>query len=1028
MTSHEDADPGRIGRSLGPYRLLEHIGGGGMGLVYRAEDTRLGRTVAVKLLAPELTRDPRAKARFLQEARLASALDHPNICSIYEAGETEDLQLYLVMPCYEGETLRDRIERGPLPLPDVLDVARQIALGLAHAHRYGIVHRDVKPANVFLLADGLVKILDFGVAKLAGGDGFTQTGTVVGTTAYMAPEQMRGDEVDARADLWSLGILIYQMTAGRRPFRGEPESAVRAAILDAAPEPLSQVRPEVPPDLARLVAGLLEKDPAARPVSAEAVAGALRHLAGGGAGTGTGSPGLPVPVEPGRRWPRRALLAGLAALLVLAVALGIARWRGGMAPPSPPAPSAGAPRAPVVKRLSVLILGFRDLSGEAATRSWLGPALTEMLTTELAAGAAVRVVEREHAALARSSLEPAAAARLDRVSLERLHSLAGADLAVVGAFLPLEDQGTLRLDIRVVTLPEGDTVASLAESGPESELFQLVARMGERLRRSLGLSLPTEEQSREARRLLPAGSDAIRLYTEARMHLRAYEPGQARDLLLAAAKEDPASPVIRAALSEAWALLGRDAQARAAALEAFELRHSLPQEAQLVIEAGLYRTERQWARAGEVYRSLWTFFPDETEYGLQLASALMMEGRGAEGIKVLEELRQRPTPEGDDPRIDLIAAQTARRIADLPLQDRASAAAIAKARRLGANLLLARALVFRADALLRTGRAGESVAFSRQAEALASREGDRWLTGMALSNLGMALRDLGAWREAEQVYERSMVIARDLGTEMGIGAQYYCLGELSRDRGDLAAARRFLEQADASTQRIADQMTRGQVASAIAPVYLATGDPDRAEALFTEALAAARLVRNRGDEVRALHGLAGLRDLRGDLAAARRLQEEALQILRGLDQPTLAASVLASSADLLRRTGDLPLARRRLDQAVAAGRKSGNALLSGQLQELRARFACGAGDVAGCRSASRAALALARRIGARPLEAVALRQEARAEAISGDRQAARSLLEQSLRLSTEMGDQLSAAAARADLARLDESGPFQPGE
>ena len=208
------------GSALGPYTILAELGHGGMGVVYTAQDPRLKRQVAIKLLTPDLTRDETAKQRFLQEAQAASALDHPNICTIFEVNETDDGQLYLVMAYYDGETLKERIERGALPVDEAVDIATQVGHGLAKAHTAGIVHRDIKPANVMVTADGTVKILDFGLAKLAGTEGITQTGTTVGTVAYMSPEQARGEEVDHRTDIWSLGVVFYEMLSGQQPFEG----------------------------------------------------------------------------------------------------------------------------------------------------------------------------------------------------------------------------------------------------------------------------------------------------------------------------------------------------------------------------------------------------------------------------------------------------------------------------------------------------------------------------------------------------------------------------------------------------------------------------------------------------------------------------------------------------------------------------------------------------------------------------------------------------------------------------------------
>ena len=199
------------GTSVGPYAVRAQIGTGGMGVVYAAHDPRLDRQVAIKVLSPDRIRDDAAKRRFVQEAKAASALDHPNICAIHEINETDDGQLYLVMAYYDGETLERRIERGPLALDEAVDIATQAACGLAEAHAARMVHRDIKPANLLVATDGVVKILDFGLAKLIGSEGVTQTGTTVGTVAYMSPEQARGRWVDHRTDIWSLGVVLYEM-------------------------------------------------------------------------------------------------------------------------------------------------------------------------------------------------------------------------------------------------------------------------------------------------------------------------------------------------------------------------------------------------------------------------------------------------------------------------------------------------------------------------------------------------------------------------------------------------------------------------------------------------------------------------------------------------------------------------------------------------------------------------------------------------------------------------------------------------
>jgi serine/threonine-protein kinase len=257
-----------IGKTVSHYKITRELGSGGMGVVYEAVDTKLDRTVALKFLPPESTRDPDAKARFVHEAKAASAIDHPNVCNIYEIDETEDGHLFLAMACYEGETLKDRIQRGPLPLDDALDIARQVAEGLTKAHERDIVHRDIKPANLFITNDSVVKILDFGLAKLIGKTLLTKTGTTIGTVNYMSPEQARGGDVDFRTDIWSLGVVLFEMVTGKLPFEGDHEQAVIYSILNHEVKSLKDGRSDFHADLDSVIGHCLKKEPEKRYSSA----------------------------------------------------------------------------------------------------------------------------------------------------------------------------------------------------------------------------------------------------------------------------------------------------------------------------------------------------------------------------------------------------------------------------------------------------------------------------------------------------------------------------------------------------------------------------------------------------------------------------------------------------------------------------------------------------------------------------------------------------------------------------------------
>jgi serine/threonine protein kinase len=269
---------GLAGRTISHFEIGEPIGSGGMGVVYRAEDVRLGRAVALKFLLPSYGPAAGAEARFLREARLVAALDHPNLCAIHEVGMSDDGRPFLAMALYAGEDLKARMTRdGPMPVSEVIAITRQIAEGLEYAHGAGIVHRDLKPGNVMLLPDGTVKILDFGLAK-ARDQSLSEPGARFGTVSYMAPEQIRGEVADARADLWALGVVVYQMLAGRKPFDGEEDIAIAHAILHDAPAPLTMHRSDVSAALEDLVFRLLEKDSARRYATASELVSELAAL------------------------------------------------------------------------------------------------------------------------------------------------------------------------------------------------------------------------------------------------------------------------------------------------------------------------------------------------------------------------------------------------------------------------------------------------------------------------------------------------------------------------------------------------------------------------------------------------------------------------------------------------------------------------------------------------------------------------------------------------------------------------------
>jgi eukaryotic-like serine/threonine-protein kinase len=551
--------PGRM--IAGKYRILDELGHGGMGIVYKAEDIKLKRPVALKFLPPHLVDSPELKERFLVEAQAAAALCHTNICVIHEIGESEE-QPYIAMEYMEGETLKDRIKRGPLEPAEALDIAAQVAAGLGEAHGMGIIHRDIKSANIMVTPKSQAKVMDFGLAKLRGGSSLTRSQTTLGTVAYMSPEQARGDELDPRTDIWSLGVVLYEMHTGKLPFSGDHDQTVIYSILHDDPEPLTKVRPGTAPELAQIVGQALAKKPADRYQTMEEFREDLASVAEGFR-----------PLRAKRR-PAGPKFLGLniayflPLVLAAALALGLGLNVGGVR-------SRLFGRTPAAaKAVRLAVLPLVNLTGDSE-QDYLSEGLTQEMITRLGS-----LQPRNLSVIARSSVMRY---KKGDTPIDRIGRELGVDYVLEGSLR--REKNRVRITAELIQVRNQTQLWADSYERELSGILVLQSEVAQNVAKALALKLLPAEQVRLAstRTVNPEAYDA---YLKGSYHVQKLTPvdfDTAQRYLELALEKDPSFAPAYAGLSWVWggraqmglaSPLETGPKAKAAALQAVSLDDS----------------------------------------------------------------------------------------------------------------------------------------------------------------------------------------------------------------------------------------------------------------------------------------------------------------------------------------------------------------------------------------------------------------------------------------------------------------------
>ena len=586
-----------IDTTISHYRILEKLGEGGMGVVYKAEDTKLERIVALKFLPQHIRTNPTAVDRFTREAKAAAALDHPNICTVYEIDEV-DGQAFIAMACVEGTTLAEKLDGGVLELADAIGLAIELASGLAAAHESGIVHRDIKPANILLTNRGEVRIADFGLAKLVDQTALTQEGTTVGTVAYMSPEQAQGLEVDARTDIWAVGAVLYQMVTGRRPFGGDREQAVLHSILNRDPEPVGRLRSGVPEALDRVIRKSLAKRLEDRYRSMTDVLEDLHRArtASGSAIETDVRPPLRAERASARRLPRNALGAALAVLALL-VGLGTYHLL---------TREATAPR-----RISIAVVDFHNETGESELDG-----LSGMLITALEQSRRLSVLTRSRLFDIVGQLGQTEVDRIDESLGRMICEQAGIDLLAVASVRKFGSAYTL--DIKVLERSSSEYLLTADARGDGQESIPgSIDNLAEQIR--IGLkerAFEIEASKRNVAAVTTPNLEAYQHFFKGEELLNRLQDSEAIEQFRHAIALDPSFGLATYRLGYALHLNGDNEGARKALDEALRLIDQIPEKEQYLTRAyaaHLDHSKPELEASLAILRQMERLYPEDKE-------------------------------------------------------------------------------------------------------------------------------------------------------------------------------------------------------------------------------------------------------------------------------------------------------------------------------------------------------------------------------------------------------------------------------
>jgi eukaryotic-like serine/threonine-protein kinase len=867
------------------YEVVQMLGEGGMGAVYKAWDLELDRLVALKVIRPELAVHEEILQRFKQELILARKITQKNVIRIFDLGEADGVK-FITMEFIDGKDLTSLIkEKGRLSFEQCADVIYQACTALDAAHSEGVVHRDLKPQNIMVEKSGRIIVMDFGIARtMEQGGGMTQTGALLGTPDYMSPEQVMGEHVDSRSDLFTLGIIFYQLLVGHLPYKADTIQGAMYKRTREKPRLPAEVDPNVPALLSDITAKCLQMDPAQRYQSALDIQRDIDSWRGGSKIRIE----LPVEKEPApAKAPRSGTTIALAAAAAIVLVGGAIYATRKYVLPS------GAPAAAAAPLHSLAILPFHNATSDPKL-DWVGSAMAEMLSTDVGQSASVRAVSSERVGQVMKDLHITPQADMDTSTIGRIANQSNVDTVVSGSYMQLGDR--IRIDARIQDLKRGQSITVKEEAAGDKEIFAAVDRLANQIRENLLVSKSLLKELQEhAFKPSTASVAALREYNHGLEQARAGKNTAAAQSFQAAIREDNQFALAYVKLAQAYSDLGQDEDAEPAAQKAVSLSASLPLQEKYLIQAGYDRIEKDFPKAIEAYQNLIKVSPDNTDYLYDLGMAYENTGAYEKAKEMFAKVVEL------DPK----------RIAGLRSLGRVQ---------------------------IESGNSQGGLEYLTRAQALSIEVQDDAERAQILQAMGVAYSTMQRQDDALKNLQESLEIKTKLGLKKGIADSLQMIGSIYDSTGKADLALKNYNQALTIRRELGDKQGTANVLSDLGDFYVEHGKYDDALRLFKESLQSQIEIHNDQMQGQVLNNIGNTYFSKGDYENARTYFERALQVREKLKVPSDIADTLSNMAETSMRTGQFEQAQdqylRVLDLRRSSGDARGAALASSGLGTL----------------------------------------------------------------------------------------------